>query len=70
MQSFHVDEKETNDATTIEPKKEYNKEICEDLAHHVVHATHLPSECTQYSEAVQVAKSHEKDMTDATQILS
>jgi hypothetical protein len=66
--SLCIDEQEAKDM--IEPKKEYSKEICEDLARHVVHAKYLPSECAKHSEAVQYAKSHEKDTTDATQVLS
>ena len=68
LHSLSIDEQETKD--TGMPKKEYSKEICEELAHHVVHAKYLPSECTKHSEAVEYAKSHEKDTTDATQILS
>lgn len=51
-------------------KKEYNKDICEELAHHVIQPQYLPKECNKYNEAVQYAATHEKDRTDPTQLLS
>lgn len=65
---FVADDTESN--VTVAPKKEYNKDICDELAHHTIDAKYMPKECNQYSEAVQFAKSHEKDRTDPTQLLS
>jgi hypothetical protein len=52
------------------PEKLYDKKTCEEIAQHVVHAASLPAQCNQFPSAVQAAKSHDKDITHPTQILS
>jgi hypothetical protein len=65
---FVVDEPDDN--VIAAPKKEYNKDICEELAHHTIHSKYMPKECNKYSDAVQHAKSHDEDRTDPSQVLS
>lgn len=67
MQESLYDEVEEKD---VFKNKEYNKDICEELAHHVVHPQYLPQECNKYNEAVQIAATHDKDRTDPSQLLS
>lgn len=48
----------------------YNKEKCDDIARHVLHAESLPTQCNQFPSAVQYAKTHDKDRTVGAEILS
>ena len=50
--------------------KVYTKESCEEIARHVVHPEFLPAQCEKFPTAVQYAKSHDKDTTHPTQLLS
>jgi len=50
--------------------KVYNKDTCDDIAKHVVSADYLPAQCNQFPSAVQYAKSHDKDRTDGSELLS
>ena len=47
-------------------KINYTKDMCSEMAKHMLHASNLPVECMKYTDVVQNLKSSEKDRSHPT----
>eukprot|EP00586_Coscinodiscus_wailesii_P006353 CAMPEP_0172489790 /NCGR_PEP_ID=MMETSP1066-20121228/20014_1 /TAXON_ID=671091 /ORGANISM="Coscinodiscus wailesii, Strain CCMP2513" /LENGTH=89 /DNA_ID=CAMNT_0013257901 /DNA_START=48 /DNA_END=317 /DNA_ORIENTATION=+ len=48
----------------------YTKDVCKDIAAHIVHPKHLPSACTRFSDIIHDLEKKDKDTAHPTQWLS
>jgi hypothetical protein len=48
----------------------YSKEMCEDLAKHLMHVKSIPQECMKFSDVVHSVKVNEKDSAHPTSWMS
>mmetsp|Transcript_2377 Transcript_2377/g.2882 ORF Transcript_2377/g.2882 Transcript_2377/m.2882 type:complete len:88 (+) Transcript_2377:344-607(+) len=53
-----------------EDKVSYTKDLCSQIAQHVLHPHNLPAECMKYTDLVQKLRSQEKDMNDPSSLMS
>lgn len=53
-----------------EPTPKYTKEMCQNIASHLLHPTHLPDQCKKYSDVVTYLKRHDTDTAHPTQWMS
>lgn len=49
-----------------EAKVKYTKDMCSQIAQHMVHVRYLPPQCMKYDDIVKDLKSHEKDRSHPT----
>jgi len=52
------------------PQVEYNKDVCANLAKHMLHVSNLPNECMKYKDVVATVQANDKDMTHPTSWMS
>eukprot|EP00979_Chaetoceros_neogracilis_P006869 scaffold1392_cov269-Chaetoceros_neogracile.AAC.31 len=48
----------------------YSKQMCEDLAKHLMHVKSIPQECMKFSDVVHSVKVNEKDSAHPTSWMS
>jgi hypothetical protein len=54
----------------MDTRKVYTKDMCSQLAQHVMHARNLPVECMKFNDIVRNLKEKEEDLNHPTSWMS